>query len=71
MIVCTKFINNINANPIEDLYFTGIAEIGQIITENQIKNLLILKKFNLTADARRIVEFEINVDGELEIAGRK
>ena len=71
VIVCTKFINNINANPIEDLYFTGIAEIGQIITENQIKNLLILKKFNLTADARRIVEFEITVDGELEIADRK
>ncbi len=71
VIVCTKFINNINANPIEDLYFTGIAEIDQIITENQIKNLLILKKFNLTADARRIVEFEITVDGELEIVGRK
>ena len=69
--VCTKFINNINANPVEDMYFTGIAEIGTVINENQIKNLLILKKFSLVRDARRIVEFEISADGELEIAGRQ
>lgn len=68
--VCTKFINNINANPIEDMYFTGIAEIGTVINENQIRNLLILKKFNLVSDARRIVEFDISADGELEIAGK-
>jgi len=67
VIVATKFINIINSNPIEDMFFSGIAEIGTVIDVNLIKNVFIIKKFSLRDNAKRIFEFNINPDGRLEL----
>ncbi len=67
VIVVTKFIYNINSNPVEDMFFTGIAEIGTIIDVNSVKNIFIIKKFNLRNNSQKIFEFNINPDGNLEL----
>ena len=65
--MATKYINNINSNSIEDMYFTGIVEIGTVIDLNSIKNIIVIKKFMIRDNSRRLVEYNITDKNTLEI----
>jgi circadian clock protein KaiC len=65
--LATKYINNINSNSIEDMYFTGIVEIGTVIDMNSIKNLIVIKKFMIRDNSRRMVEYNITDKNTFEI----
>ena len=60
-------INNINSNSIEDMYFTGIVEIGTVIDLNSIRNIIVIKKFMIRDNSRRLVEYNITDKNTLEI----
>ena len=65
--MATKYINNINSNSIEDMYFTGIVEIGTVIDLNSIRNIIVIKKFMIRDNSRRLVEYNITDKNTLEI----
>ncbi|SMD31348.1 circadian clock protein KaiC [Picrophilus oshimae DSM 9789] len=64
VIVATKYIDNIDSHPIEDMYFSGIGVMGTMITNGQLHEIFILKKSGEFIPGKKVFDVEIDSNGE-------